>query len=585
MCIRAALFVDAKELCTDMGGRLCTVDELMRGESGPHACGYDSAFSWTWAAESGSGDACRDGDQALGVAGKPGAWFSFSATAAGVYQELRVQTDTESSFSINTDIIDTNGDRVVVSPIEYKRHDGIMLRWNTTQAGLAHFVHVTSPDLDQIFTIAVVEPPEYHVDADLDPKSWSHNDEKEALLPITVRSVVPVDLPFNFSFFGLECNRLWISSSGYITFERPQQANNYVGQDSTHSAVVAATGEFDLERSGASVKTSIVGFTAFEIAWHAPLFESSKFTDVAVRLGADGSIGLRWNRIVLDGSGSLERGLLSRFTFDSLPPVNSDATSFDETDPTAQDPMLVLEGGHASIVRSADVSFNLWNLSAPIQNGVKITQNFNLGPSDTALVLDSTSVDCDFQPGEGRDPDGEWGIASREQLANASTATVCAQLVATRRPDANGANYNTDLTLFDGSRGSYKTSHVWEHGFVHGVNCEAVYGMTGTTLPSGTAAEVLETCILQRRAAYVQLPPVVLGGASTISTWVRMGMISGGMTLFNSFQDISCGDSDPCRNIPPHICFKTRTPDTVSGSQEIFSIHNLYGQRFSGPKC
>jgi hypothetical protein len=198
---------------------------------------------------------------------------------------------------------------VDVPPTLHWRADGVMLRWNTSRGGGPYYVRVTSPDLDLPFVMVVVAPPVYW-QVPTDSTSWSTSIRESTELSVSAESPVLVDLGFSFPFFGLTYDRVWVSSAGYLAFERPPQTEGFVGLDAVHSAVVAAAGEYDLARSGATLAVSRFGATELEVAWHAPLFGSSKFTDVALRLVTDGSIGIRWERIVLGGGGSLEHKLL-----------------------------------------------------------------------------------------------------------------------------------------------------------------------------------------------------------------------------------------------------------------------------------
>ena len=79
MCVRESTFEDAAGLCQELGSRLCTAAELERGEGVPEACGFDSVFVWSWV--SGGAAQCL-GNSSLGVAGRPGEWFSFRPTAS-----------------------------------------------------------------------------------------------------------------------------------------------------------------------------------------------------------------------------------------------------------------------------------------------------------------------------------------------------------------------------------------------------------------------------------------------------------------------------------------------------------------------
>jgi hypothetical protein len=115
---------------------------------------------------------------------------------------------------------------------------------------------------------------------------------------------VAVDLPFTFPFLGLERNRIWMSSFGTILFEEPSAVGApFIGVAGTHSAILAAAGEFDLDRPGASVTTSQPSPTELEVRWLAPLFGSAVLSDVSVVLAANGSVTIEWRQLDLSGGG------------------------------------------------------------------------------------------------------------------------------------------------------------------------------------------------------------------------------------------------------------------------------------------
>jgi hypothetical protein len=169
-----------------------------------------------------------------------------------------------------------------VPPTLHRRADGVMLRWNTTRAGGPYYVRVTSPDPDLPFSMVAVAPPVY-LQAPVDPKSWPTGARERAELSASAGSAVPVDLGFAFPFVGLAYDRVWVSSAGYLAFERPPATEGFVGLDAVHSAVVVAAGEYDLAHPGATLAVSRFGATEVEVAWHAPLYGSSKLTDVALK--------------------------------------------------------------------------------------------------------------------------------------------------------------------------------------------------------------------------------------------------------------------------------------------------------------
>ena len=88
MCVRERTYAEAESLCREMGGRPCTAAELAQGEGSPAACGYDTIFRWSWV--SGSAETCQSTNQSLGMAGSPGAWFSFVPTVLNEYYEVQL---------------------------------------------------------------------------------------------------------------------------------------------------------------------------------------------------------------------------------------------------------------------------------------------------------------------------------------------------------------------------------------------------------------------------------------------------------------------------------------------------------------
>ena len=116
LCVRESTHGDAAGLCRELGARLCSAGELGRGEGIPEACGYDSAFAWSWAAP-GDGFAECTGNGSLGIAGKPGEWFSFEAPGGLIELRLLAEGETDEatfSSSIAPDIFDGRGDLVPV---------------------------------------------------------------------------------------------------------------------------------------------------------------------------------------------------------------------------------------------------------------------------------------------------------------------------------------------------------------------------------------------------------------------------------------------------------------------------------------
>jgi hypothetical protein len=306
-CVREVPSTDASELCRQMGARLCTVDELQRGEADPETCGYDSVLAWTWA-DGDEMNGCPRGNQSLGVAGAIGGWYSFSAAEPGAH-EIQLRTDGDCSHSISTDIVDNDAEVVhtVEPPTLHRRADGVMVRWNITQGGGPYYVLVTSRDVASPFSMIAVSPQSYE---------WQQA-EAGALLDasgsteirVAPGTTVVVDLGFSFPFFGLAHDRVWISPAGYLAFERPSETDGFMGMGSVYSAIAAAAGEFNFSRPGARLSLTL-GAAGAQVTWHAPLYNSFKFTDTAVSLDADGTIRIQWDRISLSGGGSLAHGLV-----------------------------------------------------------------------------------------------------------------------------------------------------------------------------------------------------------------------------------------------------------------------------------
>jgi hypothetical protein len=359
MCVREASFADASNLCQEMGARLCTAGELRRGEADPSACGYDSALTWSWV-HSGQMGACPGVNQSLGVAGAASAWYSFSASAPGEYHEIQLRAEGTSSHFISTDILDEAAELVHAAekPTLHRRADGVMLRWNITQGGGPYYVRVTSRDLDSPFSMIVIAPPVYRL-APADPKVWPPAASERIELSMSVGgSAAPVDLGFSFPFFGLAYDRMWVSSSGYLAFERPPKTKGLVGLDAVHSAVVAAAGDYDLSKSGATLTISHRGAAGLDVAWHAPLYNSSVFTDVALRLAADGTVEVRWERIDLSESGSLTQNLVSWLIFDTLFVLSSMLGAIEDA-PGDTVSLKLLHTGQATLMDPGDKVANV----------------------------------------------------------------------------------------------------------------------------------------------------------------------------------------------------------------------------------
>jgi hypothetical protein len=82
-----------------------------------------------------------------------------------------------------------------------------------------------------------------------------------------------------------------------------------------------------------------------------------------------------------------------------------------------------------------------------------------------------------------------------------------------------------------------------------GINALTLEQVDGVPAPPTTSTT--DGALLLVDDAYIQLPEMVLGGAIAVSAWVKMGQMwdgNVGITLFNSFQTTTCGDSTACRN-------------------------------------
>eukprot|EP01046_Picozoa_sp_COSAG06_P004603 COSAG06_NODE_194_length_20530_cov_9.861583_12_plen_1626_part_00 len=317
LCVREKTYAEAESLCTETGGRLCTAFELQSNEGDPEACGYASIFKWSWA-DTPVG-ACPSANQSLGMPGGAGSWFSFVPTVPGAYYEIQLRSEHAldgSSFTI-LGLLNAHGETVTgqAATLHY-REDGAMMRWNATQMGGAVYVHVRSAAADAAYTMAAVQPPEY---------SWrpvpvqpTGQAGEATAFHLQMGGAVAVDLPFTFPFFGLEYRRVWVSSFGMLLFEEPRNSGAaFGGIDMTHSAIMAAAGEYDPSRNGASVMVSQLSPTELQVSWHAPLFSSEIFSDVSVVLAEQGNVALEWGRVDLSGGGSLGHGLVSHVSTES----------------------------------------------------------------------------------------------------------------------------------------------------------------------------------------------------------------------------------------------------------------------------
>ena len=363
VCVQEAAAGQAAHLCVEMGGRLCTVEELVRGEGDPAACDYATIFRWTWAST--PAGACPQ-NHSLGVAGGIGKWYSFTPLQANVIHEIQLRSATRAAprFSL-LGVFDADAELVRGrTPSLHQRLDGVMLRWNASRADMPFFVHASSEMEDPAVQLAVsvVVPPTYQsVPGSSVPPSFGATD-----LHVQHNHAVPVDLPFEFPFFGLRYSTVWVASAGYLTFEEPVQGNAFTGTDTVHSAVLSAAGDFDTGRTGARVTATPATLAGITISWHAPLFASSKFSDVSVSLSADGSIAISWDDIELESGGSLRHLVAWSFTFDMtrLGLVTDSTSILADADHSAQ--LTVSdEDSFARVFRSGELLDELMQIRNP----------------------------------------------------------------------------------------------------------------------------------------------------------------------------------------------------------------------------
>eukprot|EP01046_Picozoa_sp_COSAG06_P024575 COSAG06_NODE_2010_length_7849_cov_10.582968_3_plen_231_part_01 len=229
--------------------------------------------------------------------GSGGSWFSFVPTSLNADYEIQLRSQGAldgDSFTI-LGAFDAHGDAMSGQAVTlHHREDGAMLRWNATHIGEAAFVHVSAA-ADAAYTMAAVLPQVYSWRR-VPVQSAGHAGAAVSVLNLQRNGAVAVDLPFSFPFFGLEHRRVWVSSFGMVLFEEPREVGApFGGTDGTHSAVMAAVGEFDLTRAGASVTTSQLSATELRVSWHAPMFSSNMFSDVSVVLAEEGNVTVEWD--------------------------------------------------------------------------------------------------------------------------------------------------------------------------------------------------------------------------------------------------------------------------------------------------
>eukprot|EP01051_Picozoa_sp_SAG22_P001952 SAG22_NODE_82_length_21749_cov_10.719769_9_plen_1119_part_00 len=296
----------------------------------------------------------------LGVAGRPGEWYSFAPDAANAVYEVRLLAESNvggSAFSssIVPDILDGYGDRVPTSvpPTVYFRPGASVLRWNTSNAGPGpFFVRATASARHSVAVAAPVpyrvDSMPYRVDSMVAGDQGTWNGSAAVRLSIDVGEAVRVSMPFAFTFYGVEYSQMWVSSSGYISFEE-QDSGGFANVGSIYSAMVACGGEFKPSSEDDAAVTVEQSETELQIRWRGALFNSSELSDVSLLLRRNGSLSIEWAAVHLSSGGSLETGLAAW-------PLSDDLLQNSSLEISAQ---IIIESGNGntgSLALGADTS-------------------------------------------------------------------------------------------------------------------------------------------------------------------------------------------------------------------------------------
>ena len=532
-CVREASSDEAASLCAEMGGRLCTAMEFEQGEGGPDACGYDSIFKWSWVET--PAEACPYWNQSLGMAGGRGLWFSFTPQASNVHEiQLRSQALLDGDTFAIAGVFDGTGQMISGQPATlHHNENGAMLRWNATQSNAAAYVHVGSTIDDPRYTMAVVVPPKYTWRGVLIQATQSFGAE----LALQKDGSVAVDLHFSFPFFGLEYRRcVWVSSFGMILFEQPSGIRPFGGVASVHNAIIAAAGEYDLNRAGARVTASQLSLTELKVAWHAPLFGSDSFSDVAVSLSADGSVTIAWESVDLSGGGSLGHGLVSWMQFE------------DDTDGLGDWSLVVItfqpHGEH------------------PAEQTSPVVRTVQSSEEASAAVRPRG----EFSRYTCNNTEETWPDKDHDLVCG--TCTILADRF------SRFSAYGGSCINYCAARGR-DCVRQWEEAgdrckISFASSCDEIIDSSDALCQCAPTAEEAEpetnvhgNALFISDTSYVQLPTLTIGGAVAVAAWVRLtatrweandirssppGAADAGFTLFSTFQSESCGDSDACRN-------------------------------------
>eukprot|EP01051_Picozoa_sp_SAG22_P006920 SAG22_NODE_469_length_10143_cov_5.595181_2_plen_487_part_00 len=361
------------------------------------------------------------GNKSLGVAGRPGEWYSFVPAAANIVHEVRLLAedrgdDVAFSSSIVPDILDGNGDRVPTSvpPTMHSRAGASVLRWNTTNAGSGPFFVRATAAAQHSMAVAAVAA--YRVDSMIVGDQGTWDDTTAVFLSIDVGVMVRVSMPFTFKFYGVEYDQLWVSSSGYISFEE-QGSGGFADVGSVHTAVVACGGVFKPSMEDGAAVTVTQSETELQVRWRGALFNSSQLSDVSLSLRHNGSVSIKWPALHLSSGGSLESGLAAWLLSDDL----SQNSSFGAGD---QIPNLTGDGATGTLVVGAGASVRTVRVDASRYFSTSATVQHYLANGTTVaaavsgFTLIRSNVECNS--GDSRLCDGG--------LCHLDTVTQCADL-------------------------------------------------------------------------------------------------------------------------------------------------------------
>ena len=579
MCARESTYEEAVSICEELGSRLCTVAELGRGEANPEACGYDSVFSWAWAAP-GDGVAECGNMSSLGVAGRPGEWFAFISANANTYHEVRVLADpprSDGTILISADVFYGSGERAptVGPPQLSQRPGGTVLRFNLTENSRRRYFVRASATVPH--SVVVAAPPEYAV-----KQTESSVGSGGELLPLQLHfgsagGVAEIEIPFGFDFYGVQYTRLWVSRDGYLTFEAPRPTDPFAGVE-TRSAVVACAGTFD--GLGEETIKAAMGSKELVVTWTGHLYDSSLSSNISVSLQPGGKVTVAWTEIHLDNGGSLQGELL--FWLSLTAPLNLSMVGV----PNAA------SGLHEGAVESPD------NEDAESLGASSIDYSRYFGPANSlSSELSNISVMCNSQGdticfAQYNNVDHSETDSTGKFVAVVSTGYNRTFLEATSYCKSR----NLELARLEDDRDITLVRHLckyanaptcfvgliesgdgwrWSDGTAYNISLYAEPPMPlhpGQTVWAGLQAtdqlrsqwdirsiehpvqafvcadSIAHNGINLHGDVKIKLPPMVLGGSIAVSTWMKMDQYAG-VQLFGSYQSSECDDSSlGCRN-------------------------------------